>query len=64
MESIDYEKLRRDLIDYFGSAMFSGLSIAIMDLNRVENASYEELIEIALKNNFDLRDYQINNHLR
>ncbi len=64
LENIDYEILRRDLIDYFGTAMFSGLPMAIMDLSRVENASYKELIEIALNNNFDLTDYQNHNHLR
>ena len=64
LEMIDYERLRRDLIDYFGSAMYSGLPLAIMDLSRVENASYEELIKIALNNNFDLTDYQNYNHLR
>jgi hypothetical protein len=31
--------------------------MAIMDLSRVESASDEELVEIALKNNFDLNKY-------
>ena len=56
---IDYEKLRSDLIDYFGSAMFSGLPMAIVDLSKVEVASPSELIEIAIKNNWDLTKYQI-----
>ena len=53
---IDYEKLRKDLIDYFGTAM-SCNPMAIMDLSRVESASDDELVEIALKNNFDLNKY-------
>ena len=57
---IDYEKLRSDLIDYFGTAMFSGLPMAIVDLNKVETASFNELIEIAITNNWDLTKYQIN----
>ena len=61
-ENIDYEKLRKDLTDYFGSAMFSGFPIAIVDLSDVEIASNAELIEIAEKNNFDLNDYQITNN--
>ena len=57
--NIDIEKLRRDLIDYFGTAMASGFGIAVMDLTRVERASDEELINIALDCGFDLNDYVI-----
>ena len=53
---IDYEKLRKDLIDYFGTAM-SFSPMAIMDLSRVESASDDELVEIAKRNNFDLNKY-------
>ncbi len=56
---IDYEKLRSDLIDYFGSAMYSGLPMAIIDLSKVEVASNNELIEIAIKNNWNLTKYLI-----
>lgn len=56
---IDYEKLRSDLMDYFGSAMFSGLPMAIVDLSDVEIASNDKLIQIAQKNGFDLTEYQI-----
>lgn len=53
---IDYEKLRKDLIDYFGTAM-SFSPMAIMDLSRVESASDDELVEIAKRNGFDLTKY-------
>lgn len=56
---IDYEKLRSDLMDYFGAAMFSGLPMAIVDLSDVEIVSNNELIQIAKKNGFDLTEYQI-----
>ena len=59
MENIDYEKLRSDLIDYFGTAMTSGFGVAIIDLSRVERASENELINIALQCGFDLTDYVI-----
>ena len=55
---IDIERLRRDLIDYFGTAI-SFNPVATMDLVKVENASYEELINIAIKNNFDLNNYVV-----
>ena len=57
--TIDIETLRKDLIDYFGTAMQFNPK-AIMDLTKVENASPEELVEIAQDNNFDLNDYKIN----
>lgn len=53
---IDYEKLRKDLIDYFGTAI-SFSPMAIMDLSRVESASDDELVEIAKRNGFDLTKY-------
>lgn len=57
--NIDIEKLRRDLIDYFGTAMASGFGMAVMDLTRIERASDEELINIALDCGFDLNDYVV-----
>lgn len=55
---IDIERLRQDLINYYGSAMmFQPLAIA--DLTKVENASPEELVRIAIANGFDLEDYKI-----
>ena len=54
--NIDIERLRRVLIDYFGTAM-SMFPVAMMELSQGENASPEKLIEIARKNGFDLRDY-------
>ena len=57
--NIDIEKLRSDLIDYFGTAMASGFGMAVMDLTRVERASAEELINIALECGFDLNDYVV-----
>ena len=57
--NIDYDKLRKDLIDYYGAAMpimamFSAYKIAI-----VEAASPERLIEIAQQEHIDLKKYYI-----
>ena len=54
---IDTDRLRRDLMDYYGTAMFSGFPMAVVDLSRIERASDEELIEIAHKNGVDLSEY-------
>ena len=60
MLELDYNKLRSDLINYFGTAMFNASPLAMIELSKVENATNEELIEIALNNNFDLSKYQTN----
>lgn len=55
---IDIERLREDLIDYFGTAMFCNPN-AMMDLEKVKKASEEELIRIAKDNKFELDKYRI-----
>ena len=57
MSKIDIDKLREDLEDYFGTAMFSGNPQAIMDLEKVKRASTQELISIAQRCGFDVNDY-------
>lgn len=54
----DYERLRKDLVEYFGSALVYN-PMAIMDVNKVQNASNKELEEIARKNQVVLSDYII-----
>ena len=56
--TIDVDKLRRDLMDYFGSAM-QYYPQAVIELSKVESASPEELVNIALANGFDLSDYEV-----
>ena len=55
---IDVEKLRQDLIDYYGTAMMYN-PMAVTTLSYIEKASNNELIGFALKNNFDLENYKI-----
>jgi succinyl-CoA synthetase beta subunit len=62
IENIDIDSLRRDLIDYYTSAMFMVSPIALMDVTKVENASDDELIQIAIDNRFDLNKYIINKY--
>lgn len=58
-EIYDIEHLRKDLCDYFGTAMINVSWLAITELTNVETASSDELINIALKNNFNLDKYLI-----
>lgn len=55
---MDYDKLRGDLRDYYGTAMFNGNPMAMMELEEVERASNEELARIARDNAFDLSKYE------
>ena len=57
MYSIDIEKLRHDLINICGTAMFNGFPMAIINLSTIENAQTEKLIEIAKQFNVDLSKY-------
>lgn len=58
MDNIDYERLRRDLLNYYGTAMVGGFGFAIIDVSKVEKASNSELLIIAKKCNFDLNKYK------
>ena len=60
---IDIDRLRSDLIDYYGTAM-SFYPQAVIDLSKIESASAEQLINIALSNNIDLSDYEIKEKYR
>ena len=56
---IDVNRLRRDLMDYYGTAMFGASSLAMMELSKVERASDREIVEMAQENGVDLRKYII-----
>lgn len=60
MNEIDYNRLRSDLINFFESAYFAGgFGAALMDLEDVKRASDDELIEIAIRNGFNIDKYKI-----
>lgn len=56
---LDGDQLKKDLIDYYGTAMICSSPLAVIELTRVENASGNELVDIAKKNGFDLEKYVI-----
>lgn len=55
---IDIDRLRKELIDYYGTAMVNN-PVAVIELSIVEKAQPEQLIYIAINNGFDLNDYII-----
>ena len=54
--SIDYNRLRADLLNYYGTAM-PYFPMVVMEVSEVENASEEELLDMAEKAGFDINDY-------
>ena len=58
-EEIDYDLLRDDLISYFGTAVYYN-PLAQVDLVMVSSCSDDELINVAISNNFDLSRYEVN----
>ena len=55
----DMERIRKDLLDYFGTAMMSGFSIAMVDVLTIERSSDAELLKIAEKAGIDIRRYRL-----
>ena len=53
---VDTYRLRYDLLDYFGSAIEYN-PMAVMEVSRVESASADELIRIAIENGFNINNY-------
>lgn len=58
MMNVNSEELRKDLMDYFGTAM-KFMPMSMMEISRVEKATKEELIKIAKENGFDLSKYEL-----
>ena len=54
---IDISRLRDDLEDYYGTAMFSGMPMAVVELTQAQNASPQELVDMAQRAGFDLGRY-------
>ena len=59
MATIDVDKLRDYMTDYFGTAMFNGFPAAILDLSDIESMGAYELCQKAESLGIDLRDFKI-----
>lgn len=60
--TIDVDRLRNDLLNYFGTAIAYN-SLAVMDVSKVFSASDEEIVRIALQNGFNLNDYKVKEYI-
>ena len=59
MATIDVDKLRDCMTDYFGTAMFNGFPAAIIDLSDIKSMSGHELCQKAESFGIDLHDFEI-----
>ncbi|WP_419063103.1 hypothetical protein [Ellagibacter isourolithinifaciens] len=59
MATIDVDKLRDYMTDYFGTAVFNSFPAAILDLSDIESMSGYELCQKAESLGIDLRDFEI-----
>lgn len=57
-DNIDFVRLRSDLENYFGTAIYAN-PFAVADVINVDSVSDYGLITIALQNGFDLDEYKI-----
>ena len=53
----DIQKLKKELEDYYGTAAFSGMPMAMTDLWKVQSSSDEEILKNAQENGFDISEY-------
>ena len=56
---LDVSRLRKDMENYYGTAMTSVSPIAMFDLNKVKQADDIELVEIAQENGINLWQYVV-----
>lgn len=57
--AIDIDILRRDLMNYYGKAIFAGFDAALEDLIAVDKASEEELVRRAIKEGMNIEGYYV-----
>ena len=59
MATIDVDRLRDYLLDYCGSAMFSGFPAALIDVIDIQRANGIELCKMAERLGIDLRRFEV-----
>lgn len=57
--TIDINALRDYMREYYGAAVFAGMPAAIIDVTKVELASDDELVKIAMKEHIDLSKFAV-----
>ena len=55
--SSNEERLRDDLMDHFGTAAFGPFPMAMVDLTIVQSADAQKLVDIAIREGFNIFGY-------
>lgn len=56
---IRIDRLRKDLMDYYGTAAFNGFPMAVVDLGKIERMSDEEIVRLAQEKGIALEKYRV-----
>ena len=59
MKKLDYEKLRSDLVDFFGKLYVNGHPMAVVYMVRVTKADEKRLVYIAKKVGMNVKKYTV-----
>ena len=59
MATINVDELREYMRDYYGTAMFSGFPVALLDLSDIDSMDGQELCEKAEAMGIDLRRFVV-----
>ena len=54
----DFERLRQDLLDFFGTSMMFN-PMAVLNVIDVEKADNDKLLHLAQSNGFNLEEYRV-----
>jgi len=57
--TIDVQRLRNDIKDNYGTAMFNGFPMVVVDLGKVDRMSDQEIVNFAINKNMRLDKYII-----
>ena len=59
----DYERLREDLIEYYGTASVY-FPVSLVDVSHIETASDKQLKDMAIEVGLNLNDYVLNTKIK
>lgn len=64
MSKYNIRAIKKELMNYYGTAMTSGIPMAMMDLGKLEHLSDDELVELARQNGINIEEYNLDDYER
>ena len=56
---IDIDQLREDMLNNYGTAMFNGFPMSLVDIQKIEKATDDELVIMAKKEKINMFEYRM-----